>query len=65
MLVGAGVLIVLAAVGAAIVRTSLRPLVEIERTAAAIAGRRPDPAGARPGAGQPSRDRAGPARPGR
>ena len=47
-LVGLGVLIALAAVGAAIVRTSLRPLVEIEQTAAAIAAgdltrRVPDP----------------------
>jgi two-component system, OmpR family, sensor kinase len=36
-LVGGGVLIALAAVGAAIVRTSLRPLVEIEQIAGAIA----------------------------
>ncbi|HET6214073.1 MAG TPA: HAMP domain-containing sensor histidine kinase [Micromonosporaceae bacterium] len=36
VLVGLGVLIVLATVGAAIVRRSLRPLVDIERTAAAI-----------------------------
>ncbi|WP_431727740.1 HAMP domain-containing sensor histidine kinase [Verrucosispora sp. TAA-831] len=48
MLVGGAVLILLASVGAAIVRTSLKPLVEIERTAAAIAGgdlsrRVPDP----------------------
>ncbi|MGI5214556.1 sensor histidine kinase [Plantactinospora sp. CA-290183] len=48
VLVGGSVLITLAAAGAAIVRTSLRPLVEIERTAAAIAGgdlsrRVPDP----------------------
>ena len=47
-LVGFGVLIALAAVGAAIVRTSLRPLVEIEQTAGAIAAgdlsrRVPDP----------------------
>ena len=47
-LVGAGVLITLAAVGAAIVRRSLVPLVQIERTAAAIAAgdltqRVPDP----------------------
>jgi len=47
-LVGLGVLIALAAVGAAIVRTSLRPLVEIEQTAGAIAAgdlsrRVPDP----------------------
>ncbi|WP_433529734.1 sensor histidine kinase [Micromonospora sp. CA-263727] len=48
LLVGGAVLILLATVGAAIVRTSLKPLVEIERTAAAIAGgdlsrRVPDP----------------------
>ncbi|MCF0097040.1 cell wall metabolism sensor histidine kinase WalK [Micromonospora sp. MH99] len=48
LLVGSAVLILLASVGAAIVRTSLKPLVEIERTAAAIAGgdltrRVPDP----------------------
>ncbi|WP_433126971.1 sensor histidine kinase [Micromonospora sp. CA-240977] len=48
LLVGGSVLIMLASVGAAIVRTSLKPLVEIERTAAAIAGgdltrRVPDP----------------------
>ncbi|SIR63396.1 sensor histidine kinase [Micromonospora avicenniae] len=48
VLVGGAVLILLASVGAAIVRTSLKPLVEIERTAAAIAGgdltqRVPDP----------------------
>ncbi|GAA4575316.1 HAMP domain-containing sensor histidine kinase [Micromonospora coerulea] len=48
LLVGGAVLIILASVGAAIVRTSLKPLVEIERTAAAIAGgdltrRVPDP----------------------
>ncbi|OKI68823.1 HAMP domain-containing sensor histidine kinase [Micromonospora sp. CB01531] len=48
LLVGGSVLIILASVGAAIVRTSLKPLVEIERTAAAIAGgdltrRVPDP----------------------
>jgi two-component system OmpR family sensor kinase len=47
-LVGSAVLILLALVGAAIVRTSLRPLIEIERTAAAIAAgdltqRVPDP----------------------
>jgi two-component system OmpR family sensor kinase len=47
-LVGLGVLITLAAVGAAIVRSSLRPLVEIEQTAGAIAAgdltrRVPDP----------------------
>ncbi|MEU1846077.1 sensor histidine kinase [Micromonospora sediminicola] len=48
LLVGGAVLISLASVGAGIVRTSLKPLVEIERTAAAIAGgdltrRVPDP----------------------
>ncbi|MFC0503218.1 sensor histidine kinase [Micromonospora costi] len=48
LLVGGAVLVMLASVGAAIVRTSLKPLVEIERTAAAIAGgdltrRVPDP----------------------
>lgn len=48
VLVGGAVLILLASIGAAIVRTSLKPLVEIERTAAAIAGgdlsrRVPDP----------------------
>ncbi|MEU8260188.1 ATP-binding protein [Micromonospora sp. NPDC048999] len=48
LLVGGSVLIILASVGAGIVRTSLKPLVEIERTAAAIAGgdltrRVPDP----------------------
>ncbi|MEU5905930.1 HAMP domain-containing sensor histidine kinase [Micromonospora sp. NPDC047467] len=48
LLVGGAVLILLASVGAAIIRTSLKPLVEIERTAAAIAGgdltrRVPDP----------------------
>jgi len=48
VLVGGSVLILLAAVGAAIVRSSLRPLVDIERTAAAIAAgdltrRVPDP----------------------
>lgn len=48
LLVGGAVLIMLASVGAAIVRTSLKPLVDIERTAAAIAGgdltrRVPDP----------------------
>jgi two-component system OmpR family sensor kinase len=47
-LVGFGVVIALAAVGAAIVRTSLRPLIEIEQTAGAIAAgdlsrRVPDP----------------------
>ncbi|MCI4062469.1 HAMP domain-containing histidine kinase [Micromonospora sp. R77] len=48
LLVGGAVLLILASVGAAIVRTSLKPLVDIERTAAAIAGgdltrRVPDP----------------------
>jgi two-component system, OmpR family, sensor kinase len=48
VLVGGAVLILLASLGAAIVRTSLKPLVEMERTAAAIAGgdltrRVPDP----------------------
>ncbi|WBB66651.1 HAMP domain-containing sensor histidine kinase [Micromonospora sp. WMMD812] len=48
LLVGGAVLVMLASLGAAIVRTSLKPLVEIERTAAAIAGgdltrRVPDP----------------------
>ncbi|HEX2772354.1 MAG TPA: ATP-binding protein, partial [Micromonosporaceae bacterium] len=48
LLVGGSVLILLAAVAAAIVRSSLRPLVDIERTAAAIAAgdltrRVPDP----------------------
>ncbi|MEU2663296.1 HAMP domain-containing sensor histidine kinase [Micromonospora sp. NPDC007220] len=48
LLVGGAVLVLLASIGAAIVRTSLKPLVEIERTAAAIAGgdltrRVPDP----------------------
>ena len=48
LLVGGSALIILASVGAGIVRTSLKPLVEIERTAAAIAGgdltrRVPDP----------------------
>ncbi len=47
-LIGGAVLIALAGVGAAIVRTSLRSLIEIEQTAAAIAGgdltrRVPDP----------------------
>jgi two-component system, OmpR family, sensor kinase len=47
-LVGGAVLILLATIGAAIVRSSLGPLIEIERTAAAIAGgdltrRVPDP----------------------
>ena len=55
LLVGFAVLIALAAVGAAIVRTSLRPLVEIEQTAGAIAAgdltrRVPDP---EPDAGEP------------
>ncbi|MEU4637082.1 MULTISPECIES: cell wall metabolism sensor histidine kinase WalK [Micromonospora] len=53
LLVGGAVLISLASVGAGIVRTSLKPLVEIERTAAAIAGgdltrRVPDPEMGRP-----------------
>ncbi|MEU6075504.1 HAMP domain-containing sensor histidine kinase [Micromonospora sp. NPDC047074] len=48
LLFGGAVLVLLASIGAAIVRTSLKPLVEIERTAAAIAGgdltrRVPDP----------------------
>ncbi|MEV4542820.1 sensor histidine kinase [Micromonospora echinaurantiaca] len=48
VLVGGAVLILLASIGAGIVRTSLKPLVEIEQTAAAIAGgdltrRVPDP----------------------
>ncbi|MFC4106979.1 sensor histidine kinase [Micromonospora zhanjiangensis] len=48
VLVGGAVLILLASLGAAVVRTSLRPLSDIERTAAAIAGgdltrRVPDP----------------------
>jgi two-component system OmpR family sensor kinase len=55
VLVGAGVLIALAAVGAAIVRQSLIPLVQIERTAASIAAgdlsqRVPDP---EPDVGEP------------
>jgi len=55
VLVGGSVLILLAAVGAAIVRSSLQPLVDIERTAAAIAAgdlsqRIPDP---EPGVLQP------------
>lgn len=37
VLVGAGVLLLLASLGAAIIRKSLRPLVQIERTAEAIA----------------------------
>ncbi|PWU52491.1 two-component sensor histidine kinase [Micromonospora globispora] len=53
LLVGGAVLIILASVGAAIVRTSLKPLVDIEQTAAAIAGgdlsrRVPDPEEGRP-----------------
>ncbi|MFU8854776.1 HAMP domain-containing protein, partial [Micromonospora sp. SL1-18] len=53
LLVGGSVLIIVASVGAGIVRTSLKPLVEIERTAAAIAGgdltrRVPDPEEGRP-----------------
>ncbi|WP_433344508.1 ATP-binding protein [Micromonospora sp. CA-111912] len=48
LLVGGAVLVLLASIGAAIVRTSLKPLVDIERTAGAIAGgdltrRVPDP----------------------
>ncbi|MGC4897520.1 ATP-binding protein [Micromonospora sp. DT31] len=48
LLVGGAVLIILASLGAGIVRASLKPLVEIERTAGAIAGgdltrRVPDP----------------------
>jgi two-component system OmpR family sensor kinase len=55
LIVGAGVLLLLAAAGVAAVRTSLRPLGEIERTAAAIAAgdltrRGPDP---EPGVGSP------------
>ena len=55
VLVGAGVLIALATIGAAIVRQSLIPLVQIERTAAAIAAgdltqRVPDP---EPDVGEP------------
>ncbi len=47
-LVGVAVLVLLASIGAALVRTSLRPLLEIEQTAAAIAAgdltrRVPDP----------------------
>ena len=38
VLVGLGVLTVIGSMGAAIVRTSLRPLTEIEQTAGAIAG---------------------------
>ncbi|MGC1213595.1 MAG: HAMP domain-containing protein, partial [Micromonospora sp.] len=53
LLVGGAVLIILASLGAAIVRASLKPLVDIERTAAAIAGgdltrRVPDPEEGRP-----------------
>ncbi|MGW0431285.1 HAMP domain-containing sensor histidine kinase [Micromonospora sp. NPDC003197] len=56
VLVGSSVLIVLASLGAAIVRTSLKPLFEIEQTAAAIARgdlskRVPDP---EPGAPEPT-----------
>lgn len=56
VLVGGTVLIILASVGAAIVRASLRPLVQIEQTAAAIAAgdltrRVPDP---EPGAAEPT-----------
>ncbi|HEX5596414.1 MAG TPA: HAMP domain-containing sensor histidine kinase [Micromonosporaceae bacterium] len=56
VLVGGTMLIVLASMGAAIVRTSLRPLVQIEQTAAAIAAgdltrRVPDP---EPGAVKPT-----------
>ena len=54
-LVGIAVLVLLASLGAALVRTSLRPLVQIEQTAAAIAAgdltRRvpdPEPGGAEP-----------------
>ncbi|MEV1146393.1 HAMP domain-containing sensor histidine kinase [Micromonospora sp. NPDC049799] len=48
VLAGTSVLFLLASIGAAVVRASLKPLVEIERTAAAIAGgdlsrRVPDP----------------------
>lgn len=54
VLVGGAVLITLASLGAAIVRTSLKPLIEIEQTAAAIAAgdlsrRVPDP---EPGVGE-------------
>ncbi|MFC7549540.1 ATP-binding protein [Plantactinospora sp. GCM10030261] len=53
VLVGGSVLVLLASVGAAIVRTSLKPLEDIERTAAAIAGgdltrRVPDPESGEP-----------------
>ncbi|HEY8533493.1 MAG TPA: HAMP domain-containing sensor histidine kinase [Micromonospora sp.] len=55
LLVGSAVLIILAALGAAVVRTSLKPLVEIEQTAGAIAAgdlsrRVPDP---EPGQAEP------------
>jgi two-component system OmpR family sensor kinase len=55
LLVGGAVLVLLASLGAAIVRTSLKPLVKIEQTAAAIADgdlsrRVPDP---EPGAAEP------------
>jgi two-component system, OmpR family, sensor kinase len=57
LLAGAGVLIALASIGAAIVRQSLIPLVQIEQTAAAIAAgdltqRVPDPEAA--GGGEPT-----------
>ena len=48
LIVSGIVLVALAIVGIAIVRTSLRPLTDIELTAGAIAARRPVPAGARP-----------------
>lgn len=53
MLVGTSVLLLLASIGAGIVRASLRPLDEIEQTAAAIAGgdlarRVPDPEAGNP-----------------
>lgn len=56
LLVSSAVLVMLALVGAAIVRTSLRPLVQIEQTAAAIAAgdltqRVPDP---EPGSPEPT-----------
>ncbi|WP_229789360.1 sensor histidine kinase [Pilimelia terevasa] len=56
VLVGGGMLILLASLGAALVRTSLRPLVEIEQTAGAIAAgdlsrRVPDP---EPGVAEPT-----------
>src|SRR6185312_9746821 len=49
LVIGGALLVVLAALGVALVRASLRPLVEIEHTAAAIAGgdlsrRVPEPA---------------------